>query len=612
MLRSLRNKSKSFLFKIFFGIIILGFAAWGVGDVTGNKLSPVFKTENHEITYQDIIDDFNKARITTSGLMDTKSAVKNGVLNNVLIQNKIETLVNEETHNLDLIVAREFLKKKILDNEMFRDNEKNGIFSEKKFKTILSNNNLSEDEYLSKLETDILNDKILDPIKSFKKYDSEFSKKFLKWQKRNLNLVYTFTSFLSNKDIKPLTKKQKQDYYLKNKDKYIIPKVRNLSYLSFEPKMFEELINITPEQVEQSYNARIDEFNIPSSRNYYQIIFKNKNSAQDFYKKILKSNNFIDEAKKLNYKINDIKFVKVTQDDLPKSISDVIFNEYSNKIISPIKTNFGYHVIKITKINKKRIKTLDQVYSSLEKDLKKSFSVDKLYEQIDKINDLVFSGSTLEEISKIFKNLEIKKLKKISTKGYTYSSDRPIKTNIENNFLNKIWDLEINELSELLEINNEKFLLINIDKQINETQLGFERAKFLVKDDLLKEIIYEKTVDVAKKNFDDNSKSDKKTLKGLKRYENNNIENFFMPNVIDKIFKSKINSINNVFTSSGVLTYKVLKKNDINTLDKKELNIIDTNFENDLKKDLVNIFYKKLENYHNLKSDFVSLNELIN
>ena len=148
MLRSLRNKSKSFLFKIFFGIIILGFAAWGVGDVTGNKLSPVFKTENHEITYQDIIDDFNKARITTSGLMDTKSAVKNGVLNNVLIQNKIETLVNEETHNLDLIVAREFLKKKILDNEMFRDNEKNGIFSEKKFRTILSNNNLSEDEYL--------------------------------------------------------------------------------------------------------------------------------------------------------------------------------------------------------------------------------------------------------------------------------------------------------------------------------------------------------------------------------------------------------------------------------------------------------------------------------
>ena len=90
MLRSLRNKSQSFLFKIFFGLIILGFAAWGVGDVTGNKLNPVFETNNYEITYQNIIDDFNKARITNSGLIDTKSAVKNGILNNVLIQNKIE------------------------------------------------------------------------------------------------------------------------------------------------------------------------------------------------------------------------------------------------------------------------------------------------------------------------------------------------------------------------------------------------------------------------------------------------------------------------------------------------------------------------------------------
>ena len=40
MLRALRNKSQSFLFKIFLVLIVIGFAAWGVGDLTGNRIPP--------------------------------------------------------------------------------------------------------------------------------------------------------------------------------------------------------------------------------------------------------------------------------------------------------------------------------------------------------------------------------------------------------------------------------------------------------------------------------------------------------------------------------------------------------------------------------------------
>ena len=63
MLRSLRNKSQSIFFKIFLCLIILGFAAWGVGDLTGgtgNK--PIFKTDKFETSYQKVIKDFDMAR----------------------------------------------------------------------------------------------------------------------------------------------------------------------------------------------------------------------------------------------------------------------------------------------------------------------------------------------------------------------------------------------------------------------------------------------------------------------------------------------------------------------------------------------------------------------
>ena len=63
MLRALRNKSQSFLFKIFLVLIVIGFAAWGVGDLTGNKIQPIFKSDDFEISYEQIINDFNKSRV---------------------------------------------------------------------------------------------------------------------------------------------------------------------------------------------------------------------------------------------------------------------------------------------------------------------------------------------------------------------------------------------------------------------------------------------------------------------------------------------------------------------------------------------------------------------
>ena len=88
MLRALRSKSQSFLFKIFLVLIVLGFAAWGVGDLTGNKIQPIFKTENYEITYENVINDFNKVRSTNSGTIGIQTAIKSGLLDNFQIQNK--------------------------------------------------------------------------------------------------------------------------------------------------------------------------------------------------------------------------------------------------------------------------------------------------------------------------------------------------------------------------------------------------------------------------------------------------------------------------------------------------------------------------------------------
>ena len=147
MLRALRSKSQSFLFKIFLVLIVIGFAAWGVGDLTGNKIEPIFKSNNYETSYEEIINDFNRSRTTNTGIIDSKVAVQNGILNNVLIRNKVKLIVNQEAHDLELIIPRNFLKKHISENKVFHDkNNATSVFSEKKFNTLLRNNNITEND----------------------------------------------------------------------------------------------------------------------------------------------------------------------------------------------------------------------------------------------------------------------------------------------------------------------------------------------------------------------------------------------------------------------------------------------------------------------------------
>ena len=378
MLRALRNKSQSFLFKIFLVLIVIGFAAWGVGDLTGNKIPPIFKSNDFEVSYEQIINDFNKSRATNTGVIDVQTAIQNGLLNNVLIRNKAKLILNQESQYLDLTVPRSIIKKQILENDQFKEklNDKN-IFSEKKFNSLLRNNNITETEYIENLQLQVLNNKIFDHIYDIEIYNTSFSKDFYKWQNKQLDINYIFTPYLKKINEK-LDNNLKKTYYNDNNNNFKIPKLRNISFILFTPNLFYDEITISNEQITNSYNERISEFKTPETRNYFQIIFKTKKEANNFYKKVLNKNNFISQAKNLKFNETDIKFENINKNDLTKNIQDIIFKTSELGLIKPFKTNFGFHVVNINKINKEKVQTMNEVSDIIKKDLIHNLATEKL------------------------------------------------------------------------------------------------------------------------------------------------------------------------------------------------------------------------------------------
>ena len=614
MLRALRNKSQSFLFKIFLVLIVIGFAAWGVGDLTGNKIPPIFKSNDFEISYEQIINDFNRSRATNTGMVDSQIAIQNGFLNNVLIRNKAKLILNQESKYLDLNVPRSIIKKQISENKNFQEDLNNeNVFSEKKFNLLLRNNNITENEYIKNLQLQILNNKIFDHIYDIKRYSKSFSKDFYRWQNRQLDLNYIFTPYFKKTNVF-LDEDSKKTYFNNNKDIFKIPQLRNISFISFTPDLFYEDIIISKEQIKIAYDERISEFKTPETRNYFQIIFKTKSKADNFYKKVINKNDFINQAKKLKFEETDIKFVNVSKDDLISDVKDKIFTITEVGLMKPFKTNFGFHVVQINNIIKEKIKKVNEVSELIKKDLKYNLASEKLYEMIENINDLAFSGNNLNEIilSSNIKNLKLNKALNVSRNGEIYVNFKPTKSKFNKKFLNEIWKLDINDVSELLEIRDNEFVLLNIDSKIDEKQLTYSDAEQLVIEDLNEKLKIKNTKLKSENNFK-NSKSDiLKQIIGLKRIENENLSKVFNKYIIKNIFKSKIGEIQSLETTTGILTFKITKENMNLKFDPKILDKIDNNFKENMLSDIEAYYYKNFEIFHKIQSNLEPLDSLVN
>ena len=282
--------------------------------------------------------------------------------------------------------------------------------------------------------------------------------------------------------------------------------------------------------------------------------------------------------------------------------------------MKPFKTNFGFHVVQINKIDKEKIKSINEVSDILKKDLTHNLAIEKLYEKIEMINDLAFSGNNLFEIANLSKieNLKIDKQFNISRNGNIFINFKPKISNLNKKFLNEIWKLELNEVSELLELNENEFVLLNIDNEIEEKQLAYVDAEKLVSEKLKEKLKVKNTKLKSEYDFKNNNTKKLNQIFNLKRIDNKNLSNIFNNYIINSIFKSKIGKVNSIETPTGILTYKILKENYNLTFDKKDLEQIDNNFKENMLSDIQSNYYKSFEIFHKIKSDLKSLDYLAN
>ena len=615
MLRSLRNQTQSIFFKAFLFLLIIGFALWGVGDLTGGlNQKPILSVDSKEVTSEEIINELNRLRYTLPQRPSLQEAINNGMLKTVLDKYEQEILINAEASVLNLSVPLKITTTTIGNEKAFKDPL--GKFSQTRFLKSLNSAGLSESKYIDSIHTEANYKQLSMPFSNNSLYSNKLIKKLINWQNETRDIDYVFFKNINKESIKQPQKSILREYYNINKKLYEIPITRDVKYIEINPSIFNNQVKINDKDVKEIYESDKSKYITEEKRKFYQVITQDINKANSFIKNIKTGLDFVTIAKdNFNLTLNDIDIGFVKKSELPSIVVKSLFQAKVKDLIGPIKTKFGYSTYKVISIQPEKIVTYKDAYAGIKEELLKELTLDFLYKKIDVIEDLIAEGNNLNEIIKsksIGSTLSINRINNVSKNGIIYSY------NGENQFANKnkvfldgIWKTPLNQISDIIELPDDKYVLIEPIKENKKETPIFEKINKNIYNDWLKKEIFIQS-ELKLKELIKNNRVTFKSLTAIKRNQKGLTKKIKDHLIINKIFEIKEKNLSFFNIKNGVIAIKnVNSKTADYKVNKETIKDINFSLSKSFFNDYSRYYIQLLANKHKLKRNYKDLENFI-
>ena len=562
MLTTLRNSSKNSILKIILGslltVLIISFAMWGTEDLVGvtNKQTTVASVGNLDVSSREFYSLYSRQTEEIRKLLGSSLSIEKsrefGYVDRALSSLINRALFNNEALELGLSVSDTNVRDRILKDDSFKDDL--GQFSELVFRQLISESGYTEDSYVEGTRQDLAREQMVETIRTSLKIPNIMKKNLAEY-----NLQERSVDFLvidAKKEIIPKVNEiEIKEFYNKNQDKFMTDEYRSVETLLLDAKEYAEKLTVTEDEVKLLYEERKELLIEPEQRYLRQILVDEEKIARDIYKKLNKKVNNFDKIAEnsANLSREDTDLGWNTKNELPEEIVDAVFKLSKDKVTSPIKSSFGWHVIVVDDIKKKKETSYSEIKERFQNELLFEKGKDAVFDLQDDLEDLLASGNTFSEISDIL-DVQLITAKSINRQGI----DDKMKKNDnfqDERILRSIFNQKLNEEGNIIDIDKDEGLAISIVNEIIEPRkMTFEEAMDLAREKL----ILEKKIESAKqkaekiiKMVSDGKKFNKVAsqysleLKGNKPFKRILPDNSELPiPLISKIFDSKLGDVN--------------------------------------------------------------------
>ncbi|HUB97141.1 MAG TPA: SurA N-terminal domain-containing protein [Stellaceae bacterium] len=406
MLQAIRSKATSFVVKLLFGLLIVTFGIWGIGDI--------FRSRGPDTTVATVggmdisADQVNQAVQTQlerlrglfGGSIDADQAKQLGVVDQALQQIVSQDLIDLEIKRLGLAIGDETVRDAITANPAFHNEQ--GAFDRDLYAQVLLNNQMTEAQFEQTQRQDLLKAQLTGALSDGMTPPKELVDALYR-ARAEKRVAATITVPASALGAPPTpTDAELDTFYQAHKDDFRTPERRTFKVALLRLEDVAAGIAVSDADLKSAYDQRQDEFHTAEQRQLQQMLLPDEKTAQEAEKQLAAGTDFATVAKTVAKQTDpgalDLGWEK--RDDLPTELADAAFALKQGGVSAPVKSTFGWYILRLVAIKPEQTQSFDQVKDKLKDEVQKDHASDKLADIANNIDDALAGGASFDDVAK--------------------------------------------------------------------------------------------------------------------------------------------------------------------------------------------------------------------
>src|SRR5579883_2169632 len=469
MLQVIRSKASSIVVKILFGLLVISFGIWGIGDIFRNRgvdttVATVGdrKIDTQELS-QEVRQDAERLRGMFRGAtLSTEQLKQFGIVDTALQRLINRNLIDLEIKHLGLAVGDEAVRQAILANPAFRNQQ--GVFDRGIYQAVLANQHLSERQYEALLRTDMVRTQLNQALIAGITPPPELVDQL--YHMREERRVAEIAVLPQSAAADPGTPSEIDltAFYDKHQDAFRVPELRSFTVGFLSVDDIAAGIKVPEEKLREEYQARTEEFHTPEQRHLQQMLLPDEAKAKEAEAQLAAGKDFAEVAHEIAGAAPDtldLGFVK--RDELPAALADVAFSLKVGETSKPVQSTFGWHILRLTEIKPEETQPFDAVKDKLAADIAREQAGDEIAKTANKIDDALAGGAGFSEVVQRF-GLKTKKIENVDASGRDAEGKPADIERAKDDILRTAFATEAGQVSQLNEIGDSGYYLLETDK----------------------------------------------------------------------------------------------------------------------------------------------------
>jgi peptidyl-prolyl cis-trans isomerase D len=473
MLSLMRRKAGSWMIKVILGVIVIVFVFWGVGsfrDRAPNSIASVNGTaivyEEYRDVYSNLLEQFRRS---FGNNLDEELIKTLGLRRRALEQLIDQKLLLAEAGRLSLHVSDEELVATIQDYPAFK---RNGTFDSRLYRNLLASNRLTPEIFEESQRQTLLLEKLRTLIEGGVKVSETEARQWYDWNNATVNIAYVRFDPAAYEEI-DLSQEEIEAYYTENKTAYKVPPQRKVAYLRFGVESYRDQVTVTDEAIEDYYQSRTDAYETPKTVEARHILFRLEPDADENTVETARQNAL--EVLKLAREGEDFAELAKTysegpskerggqlgafkKEDMVAPFSEAAFAMSPGEISEPVRTRFGWHLIKVENVNDAAVRSLEEVREEIRSKLVGDAAKNLAYDAAETLYELSFEGETLEGLA-ASRQMELK------TTSFFGRAEPPRDLPSATEFAEAAFALDEEEISEVQDFGDAYYLLQVVEER---------------------------------------------------------------------------------------------------------------------------------------------------